>query len=67
MTESVTSSSSGASSGALVLSALRDPIEAWLSAQHGSPVNVTDFRRLATGNSRMMLTLALADGRRFVR
>jgi aminoglycoside phosphotransferase (APT) family kinase protein len=51
---------------ALVLSALREPLTAWLSEQCGTALTVTDFRRLATGNSRMMLTLALDDGRRFV-
>lgn len=51
---------------ALVLSALRAPLQQWLGEQDGAPVDIVDFRRLATGNSRMMLTVTLSDQRRFV-
>lgn len=45
---------------------MREALQAWLSEQAGSAVHVTELRRIATGHSRAMWYVALADGRRFV-
>ncbi len=45
---------------------MRASLEGWLSAQSGATVEITELRRIATGNSRAMWFVALADGRRFV-
>ena len=45
---------------------LRAPLQAWLREQSGEAVEVTELRRIATGNSRAMWFVALSDGRRFV-
>jgi len=48
------------------LAPMRASLEGWLSAQSGAAVEIAELRRIATGNSRAMWFIALADGRRFV-
>ena len=48
------------------LAPMRVALEEWLSAQSGAAVVIVELRRIATGNSRAMWFVALADGRRFV-
>ena len=44
----------------------RSPLQAWLGEQAGAPVEITELRRIATGNSREMWFFGLADGRRMI-
>lgn len=49
-----------------VHAARRAALERWLGERSGAPVVVSTLRRIATGNSRAMWYVELADGRRLV-
>lgn len=48
------------------MSDMRASLQAWLAEQSGTAAEIAELRRIATGNSRAMWFVALADGRRFV-
>lgn len=45
---------------------MREALSAWISAQRGVESPVAELRRIATGNSRAMWFVSLADGTRYV-
>lgn len=45
---------------------MRGALAQWLGEQSGSPVTISELRRIATGNSRAMWYVALDDGTRLV-
>lgn len=48
------------------MSDMRTSLQTWLQQQTGEPITIDTLRRIATGNSRAMYYVELADGRRFV-